>query len=59
MRLLLITSCVCLITACGLKGPLYLPPPEPDSGATEAEQAQTQRRDPDKGVDNIPPPATH
>ena len=58
MRLLpIITSCLFLLAACGLKGPLYLPPPDPDAGQAAAEQARTQQRDPDKDSENSLPPA--
>ncbi|MBB5018332.1 putative small lipoprotein YifL [Chitinivorax tropicus] len=40
MRLICILTLLTLLNACGFKGPLYLPSPEPAKPAATAQQAE-------------------
>lgn len=59
MRHLLVTTiCACLLAACGLKGPLFLPEADSETAQQEREQASPQQpRGRIKGAEESLPPA--
>lgn len=58
MRHLLLLPCIVLLTACGMKGDLYEPPPpaEPAAEPAEAGPSDTDTAEADKGERKTIPP---
>ena len=57
MRLFLVTTTWLWLAGCGLKGPLYLPPPDPESTPAETKQTETDQRGRIGGAETAPSPA--